>query len=438
MLLLAYLDTSDVVLVKKTGSFRKLNELIYQFLFSSAFPELARLEKGNFTRDRSLPLLSLFLIILRNIKQSLQLEIDDFFKLWDVAGVIPVSKQAFSKARTGLNYLVIVHLFTKILRRMCKIKDLDYYNGKYRLCAMDGSDVALYNSVELIEKYGCSGGSTKAVSALASLAFDPLNNIILDGSMNPVGTDERVCARQHIENVIKLPLKRKCKNLFIMDRGYPSKEFLSYLLGKKLKFLIRVRRKFNLEFDDVTHDEVVSFVWENRKYRVRILKVMLDSGEYETLVTNLDGKDMPYENAEELYFKRWGIETKFNSLKNKLELENMSGRRVVTVQQDFWASLFLANMFASLEWETNAIIEDRTTDSGNKHKQTTNENRLINKARKVFIRLLLETNPDRKRCMYSELFEDIAQRPVEIKPGRASPRTTPRNAKFHDTYKSVT
>jgi hypothetical protein len=424
--------------MKKIGSFQKFNELIYQFLFSAAFPEMARLGKENFTRDRKLPLISLFLIILRNIKQSLQLEIDDYYELWNVAGVIPVSKQAFSKARTGLNYQVIVHLFTKILNKMCKIKDLDYYNDKYRLSAIDGANVALYNSAELKDKYGCSGGSAKAVSALASLAFDPLNNIILDGSLNPVGTDERICAEQHIQNIMKLPLKRGCKNLFIMDRGYPSRAFLAFLIGKKQKFLIRVRRKFNLEFDAAGRDEIVSFDWKNRKYRVRILKITLDSGEIETLVTNLDEKDLPYDKAAELYFKRWGIETKFNSLKNKLELENMSGRRVVTVQQDFWASLFLANMFASLEWETNAIIEETTADPGNKYKQTTNENRLISKARKVFIRMILETNPDKKKWMYSNLFEDIARRPVEVKPGRSSPRSTPRNAKFHDTYKSVT
>jgi hypothetical protein len=223
-----------------------------------------------------------------------------------------------------------------------------------------------------------------------------------------------------------------------MDRGYPSRKFLAWLMGRKQKFLIRVRDKFNLEFDSVTHDEIVSFVWEKKTYRVRIIKVSLDSGVIETLVTNLDEKDLPYEKAAEIYFKRWGIETKFNSLKNKLELENMSGRRVVTVNQDFWASLFLSNMFASLEWETNAIIEEKTANSNNKHQQTTNENRLISKARKSFIKMLLETNPSKRKWMYSELFQDIARRPVEVKPGRASPRSTPRKAKFHDTYKSVT
>jgi hypothetical protein len=348
-----------------------------------------------------------------------------------------VSKQAFSKARTELNPSAIILIFKLITRRMSKVKNLDFYLDRYRLCAIDGSDVALYNSDELRDQYGCAGGSVKAVSALASLAFDPLNNIILDGSLNHIGTNERVCAQKHIEIILNLPLNRRLKNLFIMDRGYPSRVFLAWLLSRKQKFIIRVRRKFMLEFDSVKHDEWVSFVWEGKTYRVRIMKITLDSGEIETLVTNLDQVELPYEKAGELYFKRWGIETKFNSLKNKLELENMSGRRVVTVEQDFWASLFLANLFASLEWQTNAVIEENTVDSNNKYQQTTNENRLIKKARNLFIECLLEPSPSKRNKMFSVLVEDIARRPVEVKPGRSSPRSTPRKARFHDTYKSV-
>ena len=88
---------------------------------------------------------------------------------------------------------------------MCKVKNLDYYLGRYRLCAIDGSGVALNSSEELREEYVCVGGSLKAVNALASFAYDPLNNIILDGSLNPSGASERDCAKTHVEVVVKLP-----------------------------------------------------------------------------------------------------------------------------------------------------------------------------------------------------------------------------------------
>jgi hypothetical protein len=402
------------------------------------FAEKARLSKNKFTRNRSLPLTRLCIIILRGVKQALQLEIDEYFDKVLKGSEEPVSKQAFSQARTDLNPDAIKYLYTDVTRDMCKVKDLLYYNNRYRLCAIDGSDVALYNSDELRDKYGCAGGSPKAVTAMGSFAYDPLNNIILDASLNYISTDERITAKEHIINIVKLPIKYRCKNLFIMDRGYPSREFLAWLQDRKHKFIIRVRRKYNLEFDSVSKDESVSFICDNKTYRVRIIKVTLDSGEIETLITNLNEIDLPYGKTADLYFRRWSIETKFNSMKNKLELENMSGRRVVTVQQDFWASLFMANMFASLEWHTNAIIKENTADSDNKYEQTTNENRLISKARKAFVECLLETNPKKRKLLFYNLFEDIARRPEDIKPGRSSPRSTPRKARFHDTYKSVT
>jgi hypothetical protein len=223
-----------------------------------------------------------------------------------------------------------------------------------------------------------------------------------------------------------------------MDRGYPSREFLAWLSKNKHKFLMRVRDKMNLDFDSAQCDEWVSYDWEGKVYRVRIIKVVLDSGETETLVTNLDKRELLCEEAKELYFKRWAIETKINSLKNKLELENMSGRRIVTVKQDFWATLFIANLLASLRWQTDSVIKENTLDSENKYEQTTNENRLIRKFRNRFIECLLEPSKKKSEALFDKLVQDITLRPEQRKPERTSPRSTPRTAKFHDNYKSVT
>lgn len=119
-------------------------------------------------------------------------------------------------------------------------------------------------------------------------------------------------------------------------------------------FLMRVRRNFNHAFDTSCRNEKVCFEHKGKRYCVRVFKVLLDSGKEEILVTNLREKHLKREEMGELYFKRWGIEVKFDSLKNKLELENMSGRRVVTTYQDFWAKLGMANTAAALEFATDA------------------------------------------------------------------------------------
>jgi hypothetical protein len=200
-------------------------------------------------------------------------------------------------------------------------------------------------------------------------------------------------------------------------------------------FLMRVRRKFNVEFDGVKRNGSVKFVHNGKKYQVRVFKITLDSGEEEILVTNLPSSDLSRREVGELYFKRWGIETKFDSLKNKLELENWSGRRSVTVYQDFWAKLDLANTIAALEFATDDVIEEATKDKDNKYAQTTNENRLISKFCDAYIELLATENPYKRLVLFDELVADIVKRPEQVKPDRSVERKTPRKKKFCDRRK---
>lgn len=65
--------------------------------------------------------------------------------------------------------------------------------------------------------------------------------------------------------------------------------------------------------------------------KLRVLKVVLDTGEVEILITNLTEDELKYEDSKELYFKRWGIETKFDELKNKFQIENFSGMKPIII-----------------------------------------------------------------------------------------------------------
>ncbi len=189
--------------------------------------------------------------------------------------------------------------------------------------------------------------------------------------------------------------------------------------------LIRILRKFNTDFDLSCRNEKVAFEHGGKQYQVRVFKVTLTSGEQEILVTNLRAKH------------RWRIEVKFDSLKNKLELENMSGRRVVTTFQDFWAKLDLANTIAALEYTTNEVIEENSADNVCKYRQITNVNRLISKFSVRYIELLTIADHDLRMALFEELVEDIVRRPSEIKPDRHSARRVPRKKKFCDRRKPV-
>jgi hypothetical protein len=387
-----------------------------------------------FSRNRSLPLTLLVLCILRNSPYCLQERLDRFYEEIGAKEEV-VSKQAFSKARTNLDPDIVKASFELTTQVICSCDDLRLYKGRYRLCAIDGSAVTLDNNKELKAKFGCSGSAGNSATALASLCYDPLNEIILDGGLYPYGTDERQAARNHFDAVEKLPIPKGAKNLYISDRGYPSKALFAEMTDAGRFFLMRCRKKFNLEFDMVKKKEKVGFEHDGKIYQVRVFRITLTSGEDELLVTNLPVKDLKRKEAGELYFRRWGIETKFNSLKNKLELENFSGRRVVTLYQDFWAKLDMANTAAALAFATDEQIADNTAGSENKYAQTTNENRLISKFSEQYLTLMTEPNEEKRLALFDELIADIVRRPVEVKPDRQFPRNTTRKAKFCDRYK---
>ena len=71
----------------------------------------------------------------------------------------------------------------------------------------------------------------------------------------------------------------------------------------------------------------------------------LAKGQIEVLITSLlDSNKYPTSQFKQLYFKRWGVETFFDELKNKLKIEHFSGYSNQSIQQDFKAALFVSNV----------------------------------------------------------------------------------------------
>jgi len=394
----------------------------------------ARLKDNCFVRDRKLSARNIFLLITGGIRTSLQLAIDDFFEKV-LPTKDPSSKQALSKARTNFNPDVIKELFQGTVTCYNECTDTQLWKEKYRVYAMDGSDISLDNAADLKDYFGCSGSKKDATTAMLSTCYDVLNNYILDASFDPYITGEREAARAHIDTIMQMPISKGVHSLFLMDRGYPSAELMAEMIDKSQFFLMRVRRKFNLEFDAVEKDEYVCLTVNGKTYVVRVIKVTLSTGEIETLVTNLTPDELSYEESGDLYFYRWGIETKYDSIKNKFQLCNFSGRRKITAMQDFWATMYLCNLASSVAFQSNAVILNKTVDKSNKHEQTTNEARLLYKLRKKFYTCLLETNEDERNRLFYELISDISKYPQQIKIGRTTKRKAPRKMKFNDRRK---
>jgi hypothetical protein len=180
------------------------------------------------------------------------------------------------------------------------------------LIAIDGSGVSLENTKELKEAFGCSDPKSDAATALISIAFDPLNSNIYDCRIDRYGTDERFLAEMHISKLSELNL---VGSILLFDRWYPSAEFIAFLYESRYHFVMRVRNKFNVQTDEIKTQGYIK-IWHNgRKYRVRVLKVVLPTGEVETLFTSLNQKQLPIRDAGNLYFERWKVETAYDTIK---------------------------------------------------------------------------------------------------------------------------
>jgi hypothetical protein len=391
---------------------------------------MLKLKESAFTRKRKLGAKRLLMILLHRVYMPLQLAIDKFFKYMECQ---TVTKQAVSQARAQINPEFIRGYVDDI----AQIAATDPTTPKYRgmtLIAIDGTDIALENSAELVREYGCSGPDKNAATALASVAFGPLDHFIYDCRIDRYNKDERDLAKQHVDRLLEL---RMGNSLLVFDRWYPSADFIGYVLEKGFSFVMRVRRKWNLEVDAIETQGKIAVTHGGITHTIRVLKIRLDSGETETLLTNLNQKQLPIREAGELYFKRWGVETGYDALKSKLQMENFFGKTKIAVEQDFYATVFLLNMASAHASIADDEITSRDDGKPLKYPRKASLNRSISKLRECFWDMLAEQDREKRQAIFENLILEISRYPVPIVPNRSPVRKKPRKKRFYMTRKAV-
>ncbi len=75
------------------------------------------------------------------------------------------------------------------------------------------------------------------------------------------------------------------------------------------------------------------------------VRVRLSTGEIEVLVTSLlDEKKYLALVFKELYNLRWGVECFFCVIKERVKIDNFTGKTVISVKQDFFATMFITGL----------------------------------------------------------------------------------------------
>jgi hypothetical protein len=282
--------------------------------------------------------------MLTMIRKSSQNALERYFRMNGEA--IYMTQQAFSLARQKIKWEAFRELFDYGVNAHYRNyeEEIQRWNG-YRVSAVDGSILSLPNDPPLREYFGASGAGNTSPTARGSILYDLLNKMVLDARIEPMTTDERTLAEMHIQQLCGLESFEAGKELILFDRGYPSFELIQGLLERKIHFVMRVRAKFSTAIDALGRgDNHAEHEHNGEKIRVRVIKFRLKSGEEETLITDIMDRDKTVKTFKALYNQRWGIETKYHEIKNKLEVENFSGRLVDNIRQDFFASMLLTNL----------------------------------------------------------------------------------------------
>jgi hypothetical protein len=110
-----------------------------------------------------------------------------------------------------------------------------------------------------------------------------------------------------------------------------------------------------------------------------------------------------------LYFKRWAVETKYDEVKQKLEVENFSGILADNIRQDFYAAMTLANIAGGLYEEAQEWVEEEQGGKGNKWKYQVDVNHEIGVLKDRLIVMLLEKNGQRRGAMFEEIIGVIEE-----------------------------
>jgi len=414
---------------RKKKKSKKFINYIRNKIYSKQFLESSRKSNKDFTRKRKLTFPKIILFMLNSIKKSLQKELTEFFL--NFSNEKNITNSAYSQSRMKLNHTAFIELNDGIIKEFYTDNIFDLWNG-FRLLAINGSRLQLPLSLELIENFGFAEnqGAVPVPMAQASYCYDLLNNMIINSEIDRYETSEYTLALKH------LPKCQFEKDLLIYDRYYDGMWFMFYHLLNKKDFIIRMARNSITEVRDFFSSDCESKIIEITKlhidsknqlrklglefntFKIRLVKVILDNGEVEVLATSLlDEKKYPNKEFKWLYFKRWGIETNFDHLKNHLMIEDFTGLSSLSVLQDFFVSMFMANMQQIFISEAQDELKEQKKDTEYEYK--INKNLSFGFMKDRFVKILLNKNADRNIKDLKELFKI---NPSPIRKGRSFPR----------------
>lgn len=397
------------------NSFQVISSILQaanQRITSKSFLEDHRI--GNaFTRSGKLSFSGLIYFILQSTHKSLSINYAQLRAAFLPTTHLPfVSKQALSKARQGISYKAFVAILRISVEQYYQhFKDLRLWNG-FHIYAIDGSTIQIPVTVENVESFGGNPNKTGKLSPLASVSvlYDVMNDILVDVTLNTYRYNERISAKEHIPF-----LPASSKSIILFDRGYPSEELFRFLNSQGILFLMRLPKTFKKAVFD-QDDTLFTYpaLESEKELTLRSLHFTLEDGSTEYLVTNLMPEQLKASQFSALYQMRWGIESKYRELKNRLEIESFNCIKPIGIRQEFFAAMFLSNLTAILKQAADCQIQK---SSVNKHMYQSSRSYILHRV-KYNIVFLLRTAYSTREKTIAQLLEEAARVRSIVRPNR--------------------
>ena len=392
---------------------------------------------------------------IKLLTRSLSVEVSNFVSNF-FTYFTDCSKQAFSQARLKMKHTVFIEL-----KEACNeefYSDGDYKRWKdYILLSNDGTTMQLPNQPELTAYFGQSPTVASPMTMCRStMLYDVENKLVWNALIEPYTTDEQEMAIKHLDYLDAHHADKKQRIILLYDMGFRSFEHIRQHQLRQQAYVMRVNETFCLEVrqfaNSHSNDQVIEIdLTKHRRdgglrlegqisiLKVRAVKIALDNGQTEYLLTSLFDKAVfDLASLKELYHKRWGHETALLFQKRYVEIENFSAIKVEGVLQQYHAAILASNIRAVIAGEVQQEIEDEEEEKRKNQTQGTMEDiphYEVNQA--VALGLIINVLPrfllaNTKEVIqiYAQLKKKIKRRTIKVGPNR----TFPRKAKNHHRF----
>jgi hypothetical protein len=244
--------------------------------------------------------------------------------------------------------------------------------------------------------------------------------------------------------------------LVTLDRGYISIPAFMRMINDGKYFAARLKKrdfrderaKMTSDDEDVEVKLTAARRWKHRgtpneeimlstdSFKLRLVKVPSDNADtFEVIATNLPRDTFPADCFRELYHLRWKIETAYQTLKDRLQLENFTGTKPLLIAQDIYSTIYVSNVAEDIARD----IEQEQADhlkGDYKHRMAVNRSLCIGLLKSDLIYILLEQDPAVQDELFQKLYDEISENIVPVRPERHYKRNKSLlHAKYSNTHK---